>query len=127
MTRLRCAILDDYINLSRQVADWSKVEDRIDITVFNEPFASPEAAAHALKGPIAIFGATKAKQAAQELQDRGRDGQLAGAGSTLKRLEEDIAKLEKKLRGYTARVIRAKSGLDKGKARGRVKKKRAKR
>jgi phosphoglycerate dehydrogenase-like enzyme len=49
MTRLRCAILDDYINLSRQVADWSKVEDRIDITVFNEPFASPEAAAHALK------------------------------------------------------------------------------
>jgi phosphoglycerate dehydrogenase-like enzyme len=49
MTRLRCAILDDYINLTRQVADWSKVEDRIDITVFNEPFASPEAAAHALK------------------------------------------------------------------------------
>jgi phosphoglycerate dehydrogenase-like enzyme len=49
MTRLRCAILDDYINLSRQVADWSKVEDRIDITVFNEPFASPEAAADALK------------------------------------------------------------------------------
>ena len=49
MTRLRCAILDDYINLSRQVADWSKVEDRIDITVFNEPFASPEVAAHALK------------------------------------------------------------------------------
>src|SRR6201997_5880863 len=49
MTRLRCAILDDYINLSRQVADWSKVEDRIDITVFNHPFASPEAAAAALK------------------------------------------------------------------------------
>jgi D-3-phosphoglycerate dehydrogenase len=49
MTQLRCAILDDYINLSRQIADWSKVEDRIDITVFNEPFASPEAAAHALK------------------------------------------------------------------------------
>src|SRR6201995_552592 len=49
MTRLRCAILDDYINLSRRSADWSKVEDRIDITVFNEPFASPEAAADALK------------------------------------------------------------------------------
>src|SRR6201996_4626793 len=49
MTRLRCAILDDYINLSRQVADWSKVEDRVDVTVFNQPFASPEAAASALK------------------------------------------------------------------------------
>ena len=49
MTRLRCAILDDYLNLALGVADWSKVSDRIDITVFNQPFASPEAAASALK------------------------------------------------------------------------------
>jgi phosphoglycerate dehydrogenase-like enzyme len=49
MTRLRCAILDDYLNLAVQIADWSKVKDRIDVTVFNEPFASPEAAGHALK------------------------------------------------------------------------------
>jgi phosphoglycerate dehydrogenase-like enzyme len=49
MTRLRCAILDDYLNLSLKVADWSKVEDRIDVTVFNQPFASPEAAVSALK------------------------------------------------------------------------------
>src|SRR5665811_1078033 len=49
MTRLRCAILDDYLNLSLRVADWSKVSDRVDVTVFNEPFASPEAAAAALR------------------------------------------------------------------------------
>jgi phosphoglycerate dehydrogenase-like enzyme len=49
MTRLRCAILDDYLNLSRKVADWSKIEDRVDVTVFNQPFASPEAAVSALK------------------------------------------------------------------------------
>jgi D-3-phosphoglycerate dehydrogenase len=49
MTRLRCAILDDYINLALRVADWSKVSDRADITVFNEPFDSTEAAAGALK------------------------------------------------------------------------------
>ena len=49
MTRLRCAILDDYINLALRVADWSKVSDRADITLFNEPFASTEAAAGALK------------------------------------------------------------------------------
>ena len=49
MTRLRCAILDDYMNLSLRVADWSKVSDRVDVTVFNEPFASPEAAAAALR------------------------------------------------------------------------------
>jgi D-3-phosphoglycerate dehydrogenase len=49
MTRLRCAILDDYLNLSLKVADWSKVADRVDVTVFNQPFASPEAAIGALK------------------------------------------------------------------------------
>src|SRR6202021_2811494 len=49
MTQLRCAILDDYTNVSLQMADWSRVEDRVDITVFNEPFASMEAAAGALK------------------------------------------------------------------------------
>src|SRR6202166_711094 len=49
MTRLRCAILDDYINLALRVADWSKVSDRADITVFNQPFASTEDAAGALK------------------------------------------------------------------------------
>ncbi len=48
MTRPRCAILDDYLNLALRVADWSKIKDRVDITVFNEPFASTEAAASAL-------------------------------------------------------------------------------
>ena len=49
MTQLRCAILDDYLNLALSVADWSKVKDRVDVTVFNQPFASQEAAASALK------------------------------------------------------------------------------
>jgi phosphoglycerate dehydrogenase-like enzyme len=49
MTRLRCAILDDYLDLALGLADWSKLADRVDVTVFNEPFASTEAAASALK------------------------------------------------------------------------------
>jgi phosphoglycerate dehydrogenase-like enzyme len=49
MTRLRCAILDDYLNLALGISDWSKISDRVDVTVFNEPFASTEAAAGALK------------------------------------------------------------------------------
>jgi D-3-phosphoglycerate dehydrogenase len=49
MTRLRCAILDDYLNLALGVADWSKIGDRVDVTVFNQPFSSSEAAASALK------------------------------------------------------------------------------
>ena len=49
MTRLRCAILDDYMNLALDAADWSKVSDRVEVKVFNRPFASGEAAAAALK------------------------------------------------------------------------------
>jgi phosphoglycerate dehydrogenase-like enzyme len=49
MTRLRCAILDDYLNVTLKLADWSKIGDRVDVTVFNEPFASTEAAASALR------------------------------------------------------------------------------
>jgi phosphoglycerate dehydrogenase-like enzyme len=49
MTRLRCAILDDYLDVALKVADWSPLKDRVDITVFNEPFASTEAAASVLR------------------------------------------------------------------------------
>ncbi|MFT4118917.1 D-2-hydroxyacid dehydrogenase family protein [Bradyrhizobium sp.] len=48
MTRLRCAILDDYFNLALDVADWQKLFDRVDVTVFSQPFASEQAAASAL-------------------------------------------------------------------------------
>jgi phosphoglycerate dehydrogenase-like enzyme len=49
MTRLRCAILDDYMNLTARMADWSKISDRVDLRVFIEPFASTEAAAASLQ------------------------------------------------------------------------------
>src|SRR3984893_8516571 len=48
MTQLRCAILDDYTNVTLQMTDWSKIGDRVDVRVFNQPFASTEAAAMAL-------------------------------------------------------------------------------
>jgi D-3-phosphoglycerate dehydrogenase len=49
MTRLRCAILDDYYDIALSSADWSGIADRADVTVFNHPFASEQAAASALK------------------------------------------------------------------------------
>jgi len=49
MTRLGCAILDDYLNLALNAADWSLIADRVDLTVFREPFSSEPAAARALK------------------------------------------------------------------------------
>jgi phosphoglycerate dehydrogenase-like enzyme len=48
MTRLRCAILDDYFNVALTLADWSKLGDRVDVTVFNQAFATEQAAASAL-------------------------------------------------------------------------------
>jgi phosphoglycerate dehydrogenase-like enzyme len=49
MTRLRCAILDDYYDVTLTLADWSRIGDRVDVTAFNHPFASEQDAAGALK------------------------------------------------------------------------------
>jgi phosphoglycerate dehydrogenase-like enzyme len=49
MTRLSCAILDDYFDLALSVADWSRIKDRVDVTVFDKPFASEADAAAKLK------------------------------------------------------------------------------
>jgi phosphoglycerate dehydrogenase-like enzyme len=62
MTRLRCAILDDYFNLALNVADWSKISDRVDVTVFTHPFASEQAAAAAL-GDFEIICAMRERTA----------------------------------------------------------------
>ena len=48
MTRLRCAILDDYFDVALTLADWSGLGDRIDVTTFTHPFASEQATASAL-------------------------------------------------------------------------------
>lgn len=48
MTRLRCAILDDYQNIALQMADWSRLSDRLDIEVFDRPLASVDETAAAL-------------------------------------------------------------------------------
>jgi D-3-phosphoglycerate dehydrogenase len=45
----RCAILDDYQNVALKFADWALLEDRIDITVFDKPFATSGETIAALK------------------------------------------------------------------------------
>src|SRR6185312_14400170 len=49
MTRLRCAIPDDYFKIALTSADWSRIKDRVDLTVFEKPFNSEGEAAAALK------------------------------------------------------------------------------
>jgi phosphoglycerate dehydrogenase-like enzyme len=47
--RQRCAILDDYQIVALKFADWSPLRDRIDITVFDKPFASSDEAVRTLQ------------------------------------------------------------------------------
>ncbi|HYA62030.1 MAG TPA: response regulator [Candidatus Sulfotelmatobacter sp.] len=56
--------------------------------------------AHALKGPLGIFGARKAAERCQELEKFGQSGSLADAGKRYNQLKEEIAVLEANLRGY---------------------------
>jgi D-3-phosphoglycerate dehydrogenase len=48
MTRLRCAILDDYYDTALTLADWARLGDRVDVTAFTRPFGSEQDAASAL-------------------------------------------------------------------------------
>lgn len=48
--RYRCAVLDDYQNVSLKMADWSKVAGDVDVTVFNERLGDEAAVARALQG-----------------------------------------------------------------------------
>ncbi len=53
---VKAAILDDYQNVAMGFADWSPIAKDVDITVFNQPFASQDEAAKALKGFPIIVG-----------------------------------------------------------------------
>jgi D-3-phosphoglycerate dehydrogenase len=48
MTRMRCAVIDDYLDVAIGIADWAKLGNQLDVTDFNQPFASTETAAAAL-------------------------------------------------------------------------------
>ena len=52
--RPRIAIIDDYMRVATRLADWSPVEARADVTVFDRAFGSTEEAAAALAGFDAI-------------------------------------------------------------------------
>ncbi|MCO5130868.1 MAG: D-2-hydroxyacid dehydrogenase family protein [Xanthobacteraceae bacterium] len=49
MTRLRCAILDDYQNVALKLADWPRIAERVDVTVFDRPFTDAAEAIAALQ------------------------------------------------------------------------------
>lgn len=56
--------------------------------------------AHALKGSVSLFGPSPAYQHSEALQQFGRASELRHASRLYPRLQEEIAKLLEKLRGY---------------------------
>jgi len=56
--------------------------------------------AHALKGSVSIFGANRARDHLQKLQDLGRAGKFIEVARICEQLKEEIAELEKELMGY---------------------------
>lgn len=60
--------------------------------------------AHALKGSVSIFGPSPAQQHAETLQNLGRSSDLRQATRLYPLLQEEIAKLLEKLRGYAKQI-----------------------
>ena len=48
--KYRCAVLDDYQKIALSCADWSKVTDDVDVTVFDHPFKNADEVRSKLKG-----------------------------------------------------------------------------
>ena len=48
--KYRCAVLDDYQKVALTYADWSKITNDVEVTVFDQPFKSTEEVHRALKG-----------------------------------------------------------------------------
>jgi D-3-phosphoglycerate dehydrogenase len=48
--KYRCAVLDDYQKVALSCADWSKVTDDVEVTVFDQPFKNADEVRSKLKG-----------------------------------------------------------------------------
>lgn len=84
-------------------------------------------AAHAMKGAVAIFGAVDAVESARDLQQMGREGNLARAPAAFRKLDEALARLNAKLREYAPPAKRNPSGSGRGKHPARKSRHRARR
>lgn len=58
---VRVAILDDYMEVALNLADWSALDGRAEITVFNTPFPDIDAAAEALR-PFDVISIMRERQ-----------------------------------------------------------------
>jgi phosphoglycerate dehydrogenase-like enzyme len=73
---MKIAVLDDYFNISRSIADWSAADALGSVTVFTEPFDGEDAAADALQGFDVIVGMRERTPVPKSLLDRLPDLKL---------------------------------------------------
>jgi phosphoglycerate dehydrogenase-like enzyme len=73
---MKIAVLDDYFNISRSIADWSAADALGSVTVFTEPFDGEDAAADALQGFDVIVGMRERTPFPKSLLDRLPDLKL---------------------------------------------------
>ena len=87
------------------LADYPITLAKLRRAVRNNDAAATRAAAHALKGSVAIFGAHEATASASTLQRMGESGELAGAAAALAQLEAALASLHGELAVLTGKPV----------------------
>jgi HPt (histidine-containing phosphotransfer) domain-containing protein len=97
--------VDNDRDLLRELAellceDAPNTMDRIREAAENEDAEALWQAAHALKGAVANFAALGARDLAQTLERKGREGDLDGAPGLVQRLEVELERLFQDLRSF---------------------------
>ena len=110
MVRLRgdAGLLKELVDLF--LAEHVKIQFSIDDAVARRDAAALQYAAHALKGAVANFLAKDAFQAAQQLEELGRSGDLSEVHQVRARVDETVRQLKAAL--ATALIkVRAQTAL----------------
>ncbi len=109
------------------VSDYPAKLRKIKQAIARKDATALAASAHAMKGAVAIFGAQDAVESAVDLQQMGRQGNLANAPASFLSLDEALARLNAKLREYAPSAKRNPSSSSRGKHRVRKSRQRARR
>jgi two-component system, sensor histidine kinase and response regulator len=96
--------------ISTFLRDTPKRMAGLQMAVTQKDGASLASIAHALRGSVAIFGAQKACDFSQLLQESGGANDFHGLARVYEQLKEEIAELEANLRGYAGQRSSASTG-----------------
>jgi PAS domain S-box-containing protein len=80
------------------LANWPDMEAQIRAALANDNCDSARNSAHALKGSVSVFHASKARDLAQRLEMAAKNGDLSGAGSLWSELSLEIEEVCRALR-----------------------------